>query len=69
MSEWQTIDSVRKDGKPIIVWVGQDDVAGPHCFAPISITEEGWWWDDATGEQIEPIPHVTHWMDAPEPPK
>lgn len=64
MSEWKTIDSVPKDGRAVMVWVANGHIT-PHCFAPISITSDGSWWDDSTGDQLEPIAGATHWMTLP----
>ena len=61
---WQTMDSAPRDGSAFMVYVAQSDL-GPHWFAPVSRTLNGEWWDDSTGEQIEPINGATHWMPLP----
>jgi hypothetical protein len=68
MSEWQPIETAPKDGRSFMVYVAKDDLAGPHCFAPVSRTSNGMWWDDSTGDRIEPIRGATHWMPLPAPP-
>lgn len=67
MSEWQPIETAPKDGRTLMVWITDPDVSS-HCFAPVSITSDGKWWDDSTGDQIEPLKNATHWMPLPEPP-
>lgn len=67
MSEWQPIETAPKDGRAIMVWMSADE-NGPHCFAPISITGDGKWWDDSTGDQIEVLRSATHWMPLPNAP-
>ncbi len=67
MSEWQPIETAPRDGRQIMVWVANGNIT-PHCFAPVSITSDSSWWDDSTGDQIEPIKGATHWMPLPEPP-
>lgn len=66
--QWLPIESAPKDGTPLMVWVAEDDAVGTHCLAPISITNDGWWWDDSTGDQIRRILSATHWMPLPPPP-
>ena len=68
MSEWQPIETAPKDGRSFMVYVAKDDFAGPHCFAPVSRTNNGRWWDDSTGDHIDPIRGATHWMPLPAPP-
>jgi len=66
---WRTdMTTVPKDGSPLMIWV-VDGIMQPHCFAPISITENGAWWDDATGDQIAPIKGATAWQPAPPAPE
>ena len=68
MSEWQPIETAPKDGRAIMVWIKGRLELQAHCFAPVSICDNGWWWDDSTGDQIEPIADATHWMPLPDPP-
>lgn len=58
---WQPIETAPKDGKPLVIWV-EDGKIAPHAFSPVSITEDGAWWDDSTGDQIEPIVGATYWL-------
>lgn len=67
-TEWKPIETAPKDGRGIMVWVANGRVT-PHCFAPISITNDGGWWDDSTGDQIEPVEGATHWRSLPQPPE
>lgn len=67
--EWQTIETVPHTGMAVMVWVNADGIVGPHCFAPVSVTTEGWWWDDSTGDRIDPIQNATHWMPLPAKPE
>lgn len=62
---WQPIETIPHDGEGVMVWISEDDIVGPHCYSPLSVTEEGWWWDDSTGDRIEPIKSATHWMPLP----
>lgn len=66
--EWKTLDTLPRDGRQIAVWVVNGDIT-PHCFSPVSVTSDGGWWDDSTGDQIEPIKGATHWISIspPEP--
>lgn len=61
---WRTIDSAPKDGQSFMVYVAESDM-GPHCFAPVSRDTGGDWWDDSTGDCIEPIKGATHWQPLP----
>lgn len=65
MAEWQNIATAPKTGESIMIWVEEDRQVGPHCFAPVSICDDGTWWDDSTGDQIEPIERATHWHPPP----
>lgn len=67
MSERFPIDTAPTDGRAFMIYVRQADV-GPHWFAPVSRDSEGGWWDDSTGDQIEPIRGATHWAELPEAP-
>lgn len=58
--EWRPIETAPRDGSPFMLWVAEGET-GPHVFATVSITSEGQWWDDSTGDQIEPISFATHW--------
>ncbi len=64
---WQPIETA-PNRVPLMLWIDSTDV-NPHCFSPVSIYDDGTWWDDSTGDQIEPIAKATHWMSLPEPPK
>jgi len=64
MSEWQPIETAPKDGRAFMVYVVRSE-NGPHCFAPVSRDSDGGWWDDSTGDAIEPIRGATHWMPLP----
>lgn len=69
MSEWKPIETAPKNGRQFMVWVADDPVVVPHCFAPISMDSDGKWFDESTGDQIEPIKGATHWMPLPKPPE
>jgi hypothetical protein len=60
VTDWQLIESVPKDGRSIAVWLPATATEQPHAFAPVSICEDGTWWDDSTGGQIEPLA-ATYW--------
>jgi hypothetical protein len=60
VTDWQLIESVPKDGRSIAVWLPATATEQPHAFAPVSICEDGTWWDDSTGDQIEPLA-ATYW--------
>lgn len=62
--DWRPIETVPKDGRSFMVWIAHGE-NGPHCFAPVSITSDGGWWDDSTGDQLEPIRHATNWTPLP----
>jgi len=64
---WQPISTAPKDGRSFMVYV-KDSHVGSHCFAPVSRTDDGEWWDDSTGDQIETIRGASHWMPLPAPP-
>jgi hypothetical protein len=66
---WRPIESAPKDGRSLMVWIADDQIAGPHVLAPISITAENAWWDDSTCDRIEPLGSVTHWRPLPAPPQ
>jgi hypothetical protein len=66
--EWQPIETAPKDGRSFMLWVAQSDM-GAHWFAPVSITPDGNWWDDSTGDNIQPVNGATHWMPLPDPPQ
>lgn len=68
MADWKEIATAPMDGSAIMIWVATDEIVGPHCFAPISITDDGKWWDDSTGDQIEVVKGATHWTALPAPP-
>lgn len=63
---WQDISTAPKDGRSIALWVA-DGSTSPHCFSPVSITDDGGWWDDSIGNQIEPIPGAKFWREIPPP--
>lgn len=65
---WQPIETAPQDGRSIMLWISAGETRA-HCFAPVSITAGGQWWDDSTGDQIKPIKEATHWMPLPEPPE
>jgi len=66
---WRTdMENAPKDGSPLMIWV-EDGIMQPHCFAPISITDDGAWWDDATGDRIEPVKGAKAWQPAPNAPE
>lgn len=66
--EWKPIAEAPKDGRAFMVYVATDAHVGPHCFAPVSRDNDGGWWDDSTGDAIEPIAGATHWAPLPSPP-
>jgi hypothetical protein len=65
---WQPIETIPTSGKAVMLWVADTDVC-PHCFAPVSVTADGNWWDDSTGDNIKPVNGATHWMPLPAPPE
>lgn len=61
MSEWQTIDTAPKHGRPIIGYAPQPaNVPGGQEVG------ETWWQGDKWA--CFPICQPTHWMPLPEPP-
>jgi len=64
---WQPIETA-PNRVSLMLWIDSTDV-NPHCFSPVSIYDDGTWWDDSTGDQIEPIAKATKWAHPPEPPK
>ena len=70
MADWQPIESAPRTGEGVMVYIMQrDKFTSAHCFSPVSITSDGQWWDDATGDAIEPLLDATHWMPLPPPPQ
>jgi hypothetical protein len=66
LPQWQPIETAPKDRRSFMVYIPQFN-NGPLILSSISRDEEGGWWDDAMGEQIEP-PEATHWMPTLAPP-
>ena len=66
--DWQDIGTAPRDGTSFMVWVEGDPVMGSYAFAPLSITRDGHWFDDSTGDRIEALAGITHWRPLPAPP-
>lgn len=64
MSEWQSIETAPKDGKPILIFAPDcmDDSIYVVCYRYGH-------WEEAGGEGYSTYDRATHWMPLPDPPK